>query len=111
MSGGSVFIAEEMKAKRFGFASDEVHDDLKDSARTISIINDNPARISEQIVLRQLPDVVRTALLMGSHIYGRGRGSWNQRTVQCTEIARATLKLGYGFRLNDGANMWKWFVC
>jgi hypothetical protein len=106
MSGGSVFIAEEVRQKRFGYANEVVHDDLADRDRTISIINQNPDRISEHIVLRQPPDVIKTALLMGPHVYGRGRGPWNQRTVQCTEIARATLKLGYGFQLNDGANVW-----
>jgi nucleoside-diphosphate-sugar epimerase len=106
MSGGSVFIADEMKNRRFGAASDEVHDDLRDCARTISNIDSNPHRISEHIVLRQSSDVVKTALLMGPLIYGRGRGPWNQRTVQCAEIARATLKLGYGFKLNDGKNAW-----
>jgi nucleoside-diphosphate-sugar epimerase len=106
MSGGSVFIADEMKSQRFGFASEEVHDDLRDCVRTISNINSNPDRISEHIVLRQSSDVVKTALLMGPLIYGRGRGPWNQRTVQCTEVARNTLKLGYGFKLHDGKNAW-----
>lgn len=106
ISGGSVFIDDEMKNQRFGFASDEVHDDLRDFARTISNINNYPDRISEHIVLRQSPDVVRTALLMGGLIYGWGRGPWNQRTVVCAEIARAIMKLGYGFKLNDGKSAW-----
>ena len=101
-----MFIADEVKNKRYGYASNEVHDDLRDAAETISIINNNPMKVSEQIVLKQSPEVVRTALLMGPHIYGRGRGPWNRRTVQCTEIARATLRLGHGFRLNEGANTW-----
>jgi nucleoside-diphosphate-sugar epimerase len=49
---------------------------------------------------------VKTALVVGPLIYGVGRGPVNQRSVQAPEIAKATLTLGHGFKLNEGKNIW-----
>jgi hypothetical protein len=106
MSGGSIYIADELKNKRFGYASNDSWDDIRDIDRIIDTINAHPSKVSEQIILRQSPHVVRTALLPGPLIYGRGRGLWNKRTIQPTEIAKTTLQLGHGFRLNGGKNLW-----
>lgn len=60
----------------------------------------------ENLVISQAPSSLKTALIVGPLIYGVGRGPVNQRSVQAPEIAKATLKLGHGFRLNEGKNAW-----
>lgn len=60
----------------------------------------------ENLVISQTSSSVKTALIVGPLIYGVGRGPVNQRSVQAPEIAKATLKLGHGFKLNEGKNIW-----
>ena len=60
----------------------------------------------ENLVISQSPSSVKTALIVGPLIYGVGNGPVNQRSVQAPEIAKTTLKLGHGFKLNEGKNIW-----
>lgn len=106
ISGATVYAADEIASGRFGSATDDVYDDLKDQKSILSAIRDNAKRIVENLVISQVPSSVKTALIVGPLIYGVGRGPVNQRSVQAPEIARATLKLGHGFKLNEGSNIW-----
>ena len=106
ISGATVYAADEIGSGRFGHATDDTYDDLKDQQKIISAIQNNPKRIVENLVISQDPSSVKTALIVGPLIYGAGRGPVNQRSVQAPEIARATLQLGHGFKLNEGKNIW-----
>lgn len=101
-----MYAANEIGSGRFGYATDDTYDDLKDQKKIVSAIENNPKRIVENLVISQDPSSVKTALIVGPLIYGAGRGPVNQRSVQAPEMARATLQLGHGFRLNEGKNIW-----
>ncbi|KAH6633190.1 hypothetical protein C7974DRAFT_392328 [Boeremia exigua] len=106
ISGATVYAADEIGSGRFGKATEDVYDDLKDQEKILSVIRNNPKRVVENIIVSQTPSSVKTALIVGPLIYGVGRGPVNQRSVQAPEIAKATLKLGHGFKLNEGKNIW-----
>ncbi|KAH7355820.1 NAD dependent epimerase/dehydratase family protein [Pyrenochaeta sp. MPI-SDFR-AT-0127] len=106
ISGATCFATEEIASGKFGYATDAIYDDSKDRDRILSTLRSNSKRIVENIVLSQSPSLVKTALIVGPLIYGPGRGPVNQRSIQAPEIVKSTLKLGHGFRLNDGKNIW-----
>lgn len=106
ISGATVYAADEIDSGRFGNATDDVYDDIKDQKKILSAIKNNPKRVVENLVISQTPSLVKTALVVGPLIYGVGRGPVNKRSVQAPEIARATLELGHGFKLNEGKNIW-----
>jgi hypothetical protein len=106
ISGATVYAAEEIASGQFGRATNTIYDDIKDQDKTLSIVRGNPKRVVENTVLSQPPSAVRIALILGPLIYGCGRGPVNQRSVQAPEIAWSTLKLGHGFELYDGENVW-----
>lgn len=106
ISGATIYAADEIGSGRFGNATDETYDDIKDQKKVLSAIQNNPKRIVENLVLSQEPSSVKTAIIVGPLIYGVGRGPVNHRSVQAPEIAKSTLKLGHGFKLNEGKNIW-----
>lgn len=121
ISGATLLAADEIKEGRFGYATDKTYDDVKDIQKVHSAILSNPKRAVDNLVIAQ--DRINTALIVGPHIYGLGRGPSHTRSVsylrftcigyigsfiqvQAPEIARATLKLKEGFRLGEGKNSW-----
>ncbi|OAL50971.1 NAD(P)-binding protein [Pyrenochaeta sp. DS3sAY3a] len=106
ISGATLFAGEEISSGRFGYPSEAVYNDVKNQSKILSIIRNNAKRVVENTVLAQKPESVRTALIVGPLIYGPGRGPVGQRSIQAPEIAKATLQLGHGFKLNDGENIW-----
>ncbi|KAL1606849.1 hypothetical protein SLS60_004258 [Paraconiothyrium brasiliense] len=122
ISGATLLAADEIKDGRFGFATDKSYDDVKDIKDVHSMIAANPKRLVDNLIFAQ--DKINTALIVGPHIYGLGRGPSHIRSVRserydrCTpimssliqvqapEIARATLQLQEGFRLGEGKNNW-----
>lgn len=106
ISGATCFAGEEIASGRVGFPTDVVYDDIKDKSKILSVLRNNPKRVVENIILAQDPSKVKTALIIGPLIYGPGRGPVNQRSIQAPEIVKATLKMGHGFQLNAGRNIW-----
>ncbi|KAF2654815.1 NAD(P)-binding protein [Lophiostoma macrostomum CBS 122681] len=106
ISGATLLATKEIAEGRFGFKDDKVYDDVKDIQKVHSIIKNNTQRAVDLLVVSQDPLKVKTALLVGPHIYGTGRGPTNTRSIQAPEYARATLKLKEGFRLGEGENSW-----
>lgn len=49
---------------------------------------------------------VKTAMVYGPLIYGKGRGPVNQRSIQIPDLAKATLQHGHGLHLGRGLNTW-----
>lgn len=106
MSGASAYAVEELATGRFGYASDVVYDDVKDQDRILALLRDNPKRVVEHTVLSQSPSTVKTALILGPLFYGAGCGPVNRRSMQAPDIVKSTMKLGHGFKLNEGRNIW-----
>jgi hypothetical protein len=106
VTGATCFATEEIASGRFGYASDAIYDDVKDQANILSTLRNNSKRVVENTLLSQPPSTVKTALIIGPMIYGVGRGPVHQRSVQAPEIAKATMSLGHGFKLNNGQNIW-----
>jgi hypothetical protein len=106
ISGATVYATDEISSGHFGRATDAIYDDLKDQKKILSAIQQNPKRVVENLVISQDPSGVKTALIVGPLIYGVGRGPISQRSVQAPEIAKTTMKLGHGFKLNEGKNIW-----
>ncbi|RDW56722.1 hypothetical protein BP6252_14015 [Coleophoma cylindrospora] len=106
MSGATLFAADEIANRRFGQKSNKVYNDLEGVSEIFSVISDSPSRTVDNLIIRQDPSKVKTALLIGPLIYGVGRGPGNQRSVQAPEIARVTLKNKEGFKLEAGENSW-----
>jgi hypothetical protein len=106
ISGATLVAAEEIKEGRLGFKTDKTYDDVKDVDEVLSMIKNNQKRPVDSLVVSQDASKVKSALVVGPHIYGVGRGPVNTRSVQAPEIARVTLKLKEGFRLGEGKNNW-----
>lgn len=106
IGGASVFAADEIANGRYGQPSNLVYDDLEDTGKIQSIIKNSPKRVVENMIISQPSSSLKTALLICPLIYGTGRGSCNQRSIQVPEIAKSTLRLGHGFRLGAGLNAW-----
>ncbi len=105
MSGATMVVGDEIKAKRFGEKSDKSYDD-QDAAEVKKVVTSNPGRVVDHLVMAQESSVVRTALIAGSLIYGEGNGPVHKRSVQAPEISRFTLQRRKGFRLGKGLNVW-----
>lgn len=106
ISGATCYAASEISRSHFGHATSVRYDDIKDCTSILSVLKDNPKRVVDQAVLSQSASAVRTALIIGPLIYGVAQGPGNTRSIQAPEIARVTLKLGHGIKLNEGANAW-----
>ncbi|KAK5059678.1 hypothetical protein LTR84_009561 [Exophiala bonariae] len=106
MSGATMVAAAEIKEGRYGEASDKSYDDFHDDESVRSLITANPTRAVDNLVIAQEDSVVRTALIAGPCIHGKGDGPVNQRSIQAPEIARLTLERKKGFRLGKGQNVW-----
>ncbi|KIX04973.1 uncharacterized protein Z518_05845 [Rhinocladiella mackenziei CBS 650.93] len=105
ISGATVVAAAEIKAGRFGEASDKSYDDLRDEKEVGSLISANPARVVDNLASQE-PTTVRTALVVGPLIYGEGSGPVNKRSIQAPEITRLTLQRKKGLRIGRGLNIW-----
>ncbi|KAL2433515.1 Oxidase ucsJ [Exophiala dermatitidis] len=106
MSGASLFVIPEIKEGKYGEPSSEVWDDLQGTAKILDTIRANPSREVDNFIISQNPSAVRTALVAGPLIYGKGEGPGNQRSIQAPEIAKKTIQDGEGFRLGKGLNKW-----
>lgn len=106
MSGASMFSVPDISKWTYGEPPSEVHDDLQDTDKIVSIIRNNPARIVDNLVLDQDSSKVKTALIVGPLIYGTGEGPGNTHSIQIPEMARVTLEKGEGFRVGAGKSVW-----
>ncbi|PSN64165.1 NAD(P)-binding protein [Corynespora cassiicola Philippines] len=108
ISGATLLAQQEIADGRLGFQSDKVYDDVDDIDKIISIIKKFPNRAVDNLVISQDASKIKTALIVGPHFYGIGRGPVNTRSIQAPEIARIALKLQKGFRLGEGNNRWSY---
>lgn len=106
IGGASMFAGDEIKAKSYGNAGGKTYDDLADIDAIKTVITASPARVVDNLVLQQKPSTVKTALVAGPIIYGRGRGPVNTHTIQGPTIAKYTLEHGQAFQVGRGENVW-----
>jgi hypothetical protein len=72
------------------------------------ILAASPQRAVDHLI-RSTPSTntrVKTAMVYGPLIYGKGRGPVNQRSIQIPDLAKATLQHGRGIHLGRGFNTW-----
>lgn len=99
---------DEIKAKKFGTATDDQYGDLSDEKQLKNIIRKHQNRAVDNFILdlaESTPDV-KTALVIPSLIYGKGRGPGNQRSIQVPELSRIALESKQAVRIGAGANIW-----
>lgn len=106
MTGASMFSIPDVKNGTLGEAPKEKFNDLKDSDKIRSIIQENTNRKVDHLVLAQDPKSVKTALIIGPLIYGTGQGPGNTRSIQAPTLAKTTLEKGQGFRIAAGKSVW-----
>lgn len=106
IGGGSMFSGDQIKAKTYGEAAGKIYDDVADVEEIKAVIRGNPARVVDNLILAQSPSSVRTALVAGPIIYGKGRGPGNTSTIQGPAIANYALKNGESFQVGKGENVW-----
>lgn len=99
---------DEIKAKNFGNATDDQYGDVQDEEKLRTIIRRHQNRTVDNYILdiaEQTP-AVKTALVIPSLIYGHGRGTGNQRSIQVPELARIALERKRAVHIGAGANIW-----
>ncbi|KAM3489370.1 hypothetical protein MY3957_007359 [Beauveria namnaoensis] len=108
ISGASVLSGPEVAKHSYGNAGAKVYNDVKDVAELREIIASSPNRVVDRLVTNLAADQprARTAIIYGPMIYGLGKGSVNQRSIQMPSLARATLQNGYAPHIGKGLNAW-----
>ncbi|KAJ5710330.1 hypothetical protein N7488_004486 [Penicillium malachiteum] len=84
-------------------------DDWEGVDELLNLPEDAVHRPVDKIIIeagRIAPDSVKTAIICPPSIYGPGRGSGNQKSVQTYWFAEAVLKRKKGFLVGEGKNIW-----
>ncbi|KAI9042042.1 uncharacterized protein KD926_006166 [Aspergillus affinis] len=107
ISGTDNIAWEDCKNKTYGEPpSDQIYDDWEGLSAVASLPESAPHRDVEIIQLESGGDFAKTAIVSAPCIYGIGRGSINQRSIQIPDLARYTLQNGYGLQLGRGLSIW-----
>lgn len=106
ISGASMFSTDEIKAGKYGMKQGKVYDDVADQSEILDVVKSNPARVVDNLVLEQDLSKIRTALIPGPLIYGKGRGPINTRSIQVPEQAKYALENGHTFVVGAGEAAW-----
>lgn len=106
IGGASMFAGSQIKAGTYGEAPGKVYDDVADTQQIRDVILSSPARVIDNLIIGQDPGRVRTALVVGPIIYGKGSGPGNTRTIQGPAIADYTLRKGRPFQIGQGESVW-----
>lgn len=106
IGGAAMFSGNEVKAGRYGEASDKTFDDIADIEEIKALVRASPARVIDNLILDQVSSKIKTALVPGPLIYGKGRGPGNTRTIQGPCIADYTIQNGESFQIGQGENVW-----
>ncbi|PLB36089.1 NAD-dependent epimerase/dehydratase family protein [Aspergillus candidus] len=108
ISGASFLAGAEVKAKNFGQPGAKIYNDLHGIQEIHNILDASPQRAVDHLLrgMHPINSRVRTAMVYGPLIYGKGRGPVNQRSIQIPDLAKATLQHGHGLHLGRGLNAW-----
>lgn len=99
---------DEIKAKDFGNATRDQYSDVHDEKRIQSIIRKHQNRTVDNYFLdiAEKSPAVKAALVIPSLIFGKGRGTGNQRSIQVPELSRIALERKRAVQIGAGANIW-----
>ena len=106
IGGASMFAGPQINAGAFGEPDDQVWDDVAGIAKIRDAIVASPGRVIDNLIISQDPSKIKTALVPGPIIYGKGSGTGNTRTIQGPAIASYTLKHGHSFQVGKGQSIW-----
>lgn len=106
IGGASMFAGPQIKAGAYGEADSKVYDDLKDAEEIRQVIVSSPARIIDNLIISQDSSKLKSALVVGPLIYGKGSGPGNTRTIQGPAIADYALRKGQPFQIGKGESVW-----
>ncbi|PIA91951.1 hypothetical protein CB0940_09958 [Cercospora beticola] len=108
ISGATMVSQDEIKSGNFGDASPHQYDDLSDQEELRQIIRKHENRLVDNQFLdfAERSSSVKSALVIPSLIYGRGRGPINQRSIQVPELARIALEKKHAVQIGAGENIW-----
>ena len=108
ISGASFLAGAEVKAKTFGQPGGRIYNDFDGIQEIHNILDASPQRAVDHLLrgMHSTNPRVRTAMVYGPLIYGKGRGPVNQRSIQIPDLAKATLQHGHGLFLGRGLNTW-----
>jgi hypothetical protein len=98
----------EIESKTFGQPGSKIYNDFQGISEIHDILAASPKRAVDHLV-RGLPSRnphVRTAIVYGPLIYGKGRGPVNQRSIQIPDLAKVALQHGRGVHVGRGFNTW-----
>lgn len=108
-SGTGTLLHDDVKAKRYGEHSDKIYNDIEGLAEVRTIPSGFSHRTAEELIVtarKEYGEQVKTAIVCPPCIYGQGRGSGNQRSMQIPELARNILEKGHGIVVGKGRNVW-----
>lgn len=101
-----MFSSPEIKANKYGEASEKVYNDVDDIKEILEVIKSSPVRVVDNLVLSQDSSKIKTALMVGPMIYGTGHGAINKRTIQCPELTKYALQNGQLYMIGKGESVW-----
>lgn len=108
ISGASLLSGPDITANAYGEPRSQEFNDLQGISEIRSIITSSPKRAVDNLLLKLFATNphVRTAIIYGPLIYGRGRGPVNQRSIQLPDLAKSTIQHGHGLQVGRGLSCW-----
>ncbi|KAI4101978.1 MAG: hypothetical protein L6R37_004694 [Teloschistes peruensis] len=105
-SGTGILLFADLERQIFGEASSKIYNDLDGVGEVTSLPDSAPHRNVDKIILASSDAHVKTAIVCPPTIYGQGRGTGNQRSIQVPELAKVTLQKGFGVQVGAGKTYW-----
>ncbi|KAJ9663506.1 hypothetical protein H2198_000772 [Neophaeococcomyces mojaviensis] len=108
-SGTLILSPEYIGEGKVGEVHPKVRNDWDGVSELLSLPDGAAHRPVDKIVIgafRAHPEKIRTAIVCPPTIYGRGRGSDNQRSVQAYGATKVFLEQQQGFTIGKGENIW-----
>ena len=108
-SGTGILTFTDIENQIFGEVSRKIFDDWDGIEEVKSIPDTAPHRPVDKIVLAGSTKYgynVKTAIVCPPCIYGKGRGTGNQRSIQIYDLAKAILSKKQGIQVGPGETYW-----
>ena len=108
ISGASLLSGHDITTNTYGEPRSQEFNDLQGISEIRRIITSSPKRAVDNLLLSlsTTNPHIRTAIIYGPLIYGRGRGPVNQRSIQLPDLAKSTIRHGHGLQVGRGLSCW-----
>ncbi|KAI1094068.1 hypothetical protein F5B19DRAFT_482435 [Rostrohypoxylon terebratum] len=107
VGGAGVLVYEDMQAGKYGEHSDKTYDDWEGVSEVTSLPDAAPHRNVDKVILEAGGDTrIKTALVCPPLIYGVGRGTGNQRSIQIPILIEKSIQRGQLFQVAEGKAFW-----